>query len=119
MAIAQAASAIAAAIARDACISFPPAADLAGAAAGSELVTPAVIGASPSRTAWPGTWVRGAPTIGTRLSPDVWLSDVIRAALDAYTGERAGPRPNLPLFASGEMRVITDWDEAMRGFGEV
>jgi hypothetical protein len=44
-------------------------------------------------------------------------ADVIRAALDAYTA-REQPRPRLPLFSSGEVAPIEDWDEAMRGFGE-
>jgi len=39
----------------------------------------------------------------------------IRAALDEYTRNHEPPRPRFPLF-SGE--PITDWDEAMRGFGE-
>ena len=43
-------------------------------------------------------------------------AQVIRAALDRYTLEHAPPRPRLPLFSSG--KPITDWDEAMRGFGE-
>jgi hypothetical protein len=43
-------------------------------------------------------------------------ADVIRAALEQYTREHAPPRPRLPLFSSG--KPITDWDEAMRGFGE-
>lgn len=45
-------------------------------------------------------------------------ADVIRSALDAYTLDRARPKPTFPLFSSGELDVITDWDEAMRGFGE-
>lgn len=45
-------------------------------------------------------------------------AEVIRAALDAYTLHHSPPRPKLPLFSSGEVGVITDWDEAMRGFGE-
>lgn len=43
-------------------------------------------------------------------------ADVMRTAIAEYTnGER--PRPQFPLFESlGE--PITDWDAAMRGFGE-
>jgi Ribbon-helix-helix protein, copG family len=41
-------------------------------------------------------------------------ADVIRTALEAFTtGSR--PRPRLPLFS---IEPITDWDEALRGFGE-
>lgn len=43
-------------------------------------------------------------------------ADVIRSALEAYTvGER--PVPTLPLFASGDIAPVDDWDEALRGFG--
>lgn len=42
-------------------------------------------------------------------------ADVIRAALELYTGQTR-PRPTLPLARSGA--PITDWDEALRGFGE-
>lgn len=43
-------------------------------------------------------------------------ADVIRTAIDQYTNAPR-PRPRFPLFESlGE--PITDWDEAMRGFGE-
>jgi Ribbon-helix-helix protein, copG family len=44
-------------------------------------------------------------------------ADVIRAAIAEYTTSR-GPRPTLPLFDSGRVKPIEDWDEAMRGFGE-
>jgi hypothetical protein len=43
-------------------------------------------------------------------------SEVVRAAIDEYT--RTHARPRLPLFSIGEFEPITDWDEAMRGFGE-
>lgn len=41
-------------------------------------------------------------------------ADVIRDAIDRHTDR---PRPVLPLFSSGEVLPIEDWDEAMRGFG--
>ena len=41
---------------------------------------------------------------------------VIRDALDEYARNHSRPRPRFGLFASG--KPITDWDEAMRGFGE-
>lgn len=44
-------------------------------------------------------------------------ADLIRTALEQYTaGER--PRPRLPLFESGEVEPIENFDEAMKGFGE-
>ena len=42
-------------------------------------------------------------------------ADVIRAALEAFTAPPERPRPRLGLFHA---EPITDWDEAMRGFGE-
>ena len=42
-------------------------------------------------------------------------ADVVRTALEEYTA-RQRPRPRFPLINSG--KPITDWDEAMRGFGE-
>lgn len=55
-----------------------------------------------------------------RAAGDNGLSEaeLIRAAIDEYTRAHVRPRPRLPLFSSGEVAVITDWDEAMRGFGE-
>jgi Arc/MetJ-type ribon-helix-helix transcriptional regulator len=41
-------------------------------------------------------------------------ADVIRAALEEFTA-RERPRPRLGLFSA---EPITDWDEAMKGFGE-
>ena len=41
-------------------------------------------------------------------------AEVIRNALEAYT-TREAPRPRTGLFSAPP---ITDWDEAMRGFGE-
>ena len=44
-------------------------------------------------------------------------AEVIRAALEAFTdGER--PSPTLPLFTSGQVIPVDDWDEALQGFGE-
>ncbi len=43
-------------------------------------------------------------------------ADIIRAALDEFTAARERPRPTLPLVRGIE--PITDWDEAMRGFGQ-
>jgi hypothetical protein len=45
-------------------------------------------------------------------------AELIRAAIDEYTRTHARPRPRFPLFSTGELEPITDWDEAMRGFGE-
>jgi hypothetical protein len=45
-------------------------------------------------------------------------SEVIREAIEEYTRTHIRPRPRLPLFSIGEFEPITDWDEAMRGFGE-
>jgi len=42
-------------------------------------------------------------------------ADVIRAAIERHTDR---PRPTLPLFASGEVEPIEDYDEALRGFGQ-
>jgi hypothetical protein len=55
-----------------------------------------------------------------RAAGDNGLSEaeLIRAAIDEYTRTHARPRPRFPLFAIGEVEPITDWDEAMRGFGE-
>jgi hypothetical protein len=44
-------------------------------------------------------------------------ADVIRTALEAFT-IREIPRPRLPLYSAGEVAVIEDWDEALKGFGE-
>lgn len=43
-------------------------------------------------------------------------ADVIRSALDAYAVSE-GPVPTLPLFASGDVAPVDDWDEALLGFG--
>jgi Ribbon-helix-helix protein, copG family len=43
---------------------------------------------------------------------------VIRAALDEYASNHTPPRPKLPLFRSGAVLPVEDWDEALRGFGE-
>jgi hypothetical protein len=55
-----------------------------------------------------------------RAADDNGLSEaeLIRAAVDEYTRTHVRPRPRLPLFSSDELAAITDWDEAMRGFGE-
>jgi hypothetical protein len=42
----------------------------------------------------------------------------IRAALDEYARNHEPPRPRFPLFSGDDLEPITDWDEAMRGFGE-
>jgi predicted transcriptional regulator len=44
-------------------------------------------------------------------------AELIRRALDEFTGAHR-PRPRVPLFASGEVAPIEDWEEAMRGFGD-
>ena len=44
-------------------------------------------------------------------------ADLIRAALEAFTA-REQPRPRLPLFETGEVDPIEDWDKALEGFGE-
>lgn len=44
-------------------------------------------------------------------------ADVIRNALEEFTTpDRRQPR--LPLFKSGVVRTIDDFDEALKGFGE-
>jgi hypothetical protein len=55
-----------------------------------------------------------------RAAGDNGLSEaeLIRTAVDVYTRTHARPRPRLPLFSVGEVEPITDWDEALRGFGE-
>ena len=52
-----------------------------------------------------------------RAADDNGLSEaeLIRVAIDQYTRNHARPRPRFPLFSA---EPITDWDEAMRGFGE-
>jgi Arc/MetJ-type ribon-helix-helix transcriptional regulator len=45
-------------------------------------------------------------------------ADVIREALQRFTDSQERPKPRLPLFSSGEVDPIEDWDGAMRGFGE-
>jgi metal-responsive CopG/Arc/MetJ family transcriptional regulator len=54
-----------------------------------------------------------------RLARDQGRSEaeLIRTALEEFTA-RERPRPTLPLFSSGNVLPIDDWDEAMRGFGE-
>jgi hypothetical protein len=42
-------------------------------------------------------------------------AEVIREAVDVYTANERGPRPRLPLFRA---EPITDFDEALLGFGE-
>ncbi len=44
-------------------------------------------------------------------------AELIRTAIERLVSEEA-PRPRLPLFRSGEVAPIEDFDEAMRGFGE-
>jgi hypothetical protein len=44
-------------------------------------------------------------------------AEVIRAAIDEFTKDERPPL-TLPLFDSGEVAPIDDWDEALRGFGE-
>jgi hypothetical protein len=44
-------------------------------------------------------------------------ADVIRTAIDEATRE-VYPAPTLPLFESGEVTPIDDWDDALRGFGD-
>jgi metal-responsive CopG/Arc/MetJ family transcriptional regulator len=44
-------------------------------------------------------------------------ADVIRNALEEFT-IRERPRPRLPLFDSGVVQPIDDFDEALKGFGE-
>jgi hypothetical protein len=52
-----------------------------------------------------------------RAAEDNGLSEaeLIRAAIDEYTRTHVRPRPRFGLFS---MEPITDWDEAMKGFGE-
>ena len=44
-------------------------------------------------------------------------AELIRSAIDDYTRTRVRPRPRFPLFSVGEVEPVTDWEEAMRGFG--
>lgn len=44
-------------------------------------------------------------------------AELIRAALEEFTA-RERPRPKLPLFASGQVLPVEDWDAALQGFGE-
>jgi Arc/MetJ-type ribon-helix-helix transcriptional regulator len=44
-------------------------------------------------------------------------AEVIRAALEEYTA-RERPRPTLPLFDSGEVEPVENFDEVLEGFGE-
>ncbi len=52
-----------------------------------------------------------------RLAADSEMSeaDLIRKAIEQLTGDHR-PRPRLGAFESG--RPISDWDGALRGFGE-
>jgi Arc/MetJ-type ribon-helix-helix transcriptional regulator len=43
-------------------------------------------------------------------------ASVIRAAIELYTDTVERPRPRVALYETGA--PITDWDEALRGFGE-
>lgn len=45
-------------------------------------------------------------------------AEVIREAVERFTAERDVPRPTLPLFDSGTVVPIEDFDEALEGFGE-
>jgi Arc/MetJ-type ribon-helix-helix transcriptional regulator len=45
-------------------------------------------------------------------------AEVIREAIDRFTGERERPQPKIPLFDGGTVAPIKDFDEALRGFGE-
>ncbi|MGA9761878.1 MAG: CopG family transcriptional regulator [Gaiellaceae bacterium] len=45
-------------------------------------------------------------------------AEVIREAIDRYTGERERPRPRVPLFGNGKVEPIENLDDALRGFGE-
>jgi metal-responsive CopG/Arc/MetJ family transcriptional regulator len=45
-------------------------------------------------------------------------SELIRAAVDEYTRMHTRLRPRFPLFSIGEVEPITDWEEAMQGFGK-
>jgi Arc/MetJ-type ribon-helix-helix transcriptional regulator len=45
-------------------------------------------------------------------------AEVIREALERLSNESERPRPKLPLFETGELDPIEDFDEALRGFGE-
>jgi metal-responsive CopG/Arc/MetJ family transcriptional regulator len=44
-------------------------------------------------------------------------AEVIRTAIDEYTNGAARPQPRSGLFQSLD-EPITDWDAALRGFGE-
>lgn len=43
-------------------------------------------------------------------------ASVIRAAIELYTDTVERPRPRVALYETGA--PITDWDEALSGFGE-
>lgn len=43
-------------------------------------------------------------------------ASVIRSAIEHYTDTVEPPRPRVALYETG--RPISDWDEALRGFGE-
>ena len=45
-------------------------------------------------------------------------AEVIREAIDRFTGERERPSPKAPLFDSGTVAPVEDFDEALQGFGE-
>jgi hypothetical protein len=45
-------------------------------------------------------------------------AELIREALRAATAGAAGPRPRLPLFASGKPRLAERAEAALAGFGE-
>jgi Arc/MetJ-type ribon-helix-helix transcriptional regulator len=46
-------------------------------------------------------------------------AEIIREAIDRFTGERERPRPKLPLFESGQVGLAEDVDEILaQGFGQ-
>ena len=45
-------------------------------------------------------------------------AEIVREAIDRLTTERESSRPTMPLFASGAVAPIEDFDKALRGFGE-
>lgn len=45
-------------------------------------------------------------------------SDLIRSAIDELIESQAYPRPEIPLFESGQPDLAERVDEALKGFGE-